>query len=43
MLHITQCTVQKRNVYISVLNDLLWDVEQVQYGICETGLLAIQK
>ena len=27
--HIPQCTIQNRNVHISVLNGVLWDVEQV--------------
>ena len=36
--HIPQCTIQNRNVHISVLNGALWDMEQVHYGICEIGL-----
>ena len=39
LFHITQCSIQKRNVHISVLNGALWDVEQVHSGICEIGLL----
>ena len=35
--HIPQCTVQNRNVHISVLNGALWDMGQVYYGICEIG------
>ena len=27
MFHIPQCTIQNRNVHISVLNDALWDME----------------
>ena len=33
-----QCTIQNRNVYISVLNGAFWAMEQVQCGICEFGL-----
>ena len=31
--HIPQCTIQNRNVHISVLNGALWDMGQVHYGI----------
>ena len=34
--HIPQCTIQNRNVHISVLNGVLWDMGQVHHGICET-------
>ena len=37
--HIPQCTIQNRNVHISVLNGALWDMGQVHRGICEIGLL----
>ena len=36
--HIPQCTIQNRNVHISVLNSALWDMGQVHCGICEIGL-----
>ena len=36
--HIPQCIIQNRNVHISVLNWALWDMGQVQCGICEIGL-----
>ena len=39
LFHIPQCSIQNRNVYISVLNGALWDMEQVHAGICEIGLL----
>ena len=39
LFHIPQCTIQNRNVTISVLNGALWDMEQVHGGICEIGLL----
>ena len=29
---IPQCSTQNRNVYISVLNGALWDLEQVHFG-----------
>ena len=35
--HIPQCTIQNRNVHISVLNGALWDMGQVHCGICEIG------
>ena len=35
LFHIPQCTIQNRNVHISVL----WDIEQVHYGTCELGQL----
>ena len=37
--HILQCTIQNRNVHISVQNDPFWDMEQVHCGICEISLL----
>ena len=36
--HIPQCTIQNRNVHISVLNGALWDMGQVHCWICEFGL-----
>ena len=39
LFHIQQCSIQNRNVHISVLNGALWDMEQVHSGICEIGLL----
>ena len=39
LFHIPQCSIQNRNVHISVLNGALWDMEQVQPGICELGQL----
>ena len=39
--HIPQCSIQNRNVHISVLNGALWDMEQVHSGICEIGLLLV--
>ena len=35
--HIPQCTIQNRNVHISVLNVALWDMEHVHCEICELG------
>ena len=37
--HIPQCSIQNRNVHISVLNGTLWDTEQVHSGVCELGQL----
>ena len=34
-----QCSIQNRNMYTSVLNEALWNVEQVHSGICEIGML----
>ena len=39
LFHIPQCSIQNRNVHISVLSGTLWDMEQVHAGICESGLL----
>ena len=39
LLHIPQCSIQNRNVHISVLNGALWDMEQGYSGIYENGLL----
>ena len=33
LFHIPQCSIQNRNVHISVLNGALWDMEQVHSGI----------
>ena len=35
--YIAQCTIQNRNVHISVLKGVLCDVKQVHCGICEIG------
>ena len=40
---IQQCTIQNRNVHISVLNGALWGMGQVHCGICEIGLLFWRK
>ena len=39
MFHIPQFSIQNRNVHISVLNGVLWDMEQVHSGIWEISLL----
>ena len=39
LFHIPQYTIQNRNVHISVLNGVLWDMEQIHWGICEIDLL----
>ena len=41
LFHIPQCSIQNRNVHISVLNGALRDMEQVHSGICEIGLLNV--
>ena len=38
LFHIPQCSIQNRNVHISVLNGALWDMEQVHSGTCEIGV-----
>ena len=35
--HNPHCSIQNRNVHISVLNGALWDTEQVHSVICELG------
>ena len=40
--HIPQCSIQNRNVHISVLNYTWWDMRQVHCGIYEIGLLKIE-
>ena len=37
LFHISQCSIQNRNVHISVLDEALWDMEQVHSRICEFG------
>ena len=39
LFHIPQCSIQNRDVHISVLNGALWDMEQVHSGICKLGQL----
>ena len=39
LLKIPECSIQNRNVHISVLNGAFLDMEQVYFGICEIGLL----
>ena len=41
--HIPQCSIQNRNVYISVLNGALWDMGQVDCGIGEFGSFGSDK
>ena len=38
LTHNPQCTIQNRNVHISVLNDALRDMGRVDCGICEINL-----
>ena len=37
LFYIPQCSIQNRNVHISVLNRALWDMEQLHSGIHELG------
>ena len=39
LFHIPECSIQNRNVPISVLNGAFWDMEQVHSGICKIGLV----
>ena len=43
MFHIPQYSIQNRHVHMSVLNGVLWDMEQVHSGICEIGQLWAEK
>ena len=38
LFYIPQCSIQNRNVHISVLSGALWDMEHVHSAICEIGL-----
>ena len=42
LFYIPQCTIQNINVHISVMNGVLWDMEQVHYGNCEISVLLHQ-
>ena len=33
LFHIPQCSTQNRNVHISVLDEALWDMEQVHFTV----------
>ena len=37
LFHIPQCSIQNKNVHISVLSGGMWDMEQVHSGIYELG------
>ena len=39
LFYIPQCTMWNRNVHISILNGVLWDMKLVHRGICEIALL----
>ena len=39
LFHIPECSIQNRNMHISVLNGAFWDMEQVHSGISELGQL----
>ena len=39
--HISQCTIQNRNVHCSVLNNALWDMGEGYCGISEVGLFGM--
>ena len=41
LFHVLQCTIQNRNVHISVLNGALWDMEQVFCGIMKWSIAHI--
>ena len=34
LFYVPQCTIQNRNVHISVLNGALWDMGQMHHAIC---------
>ena len=36
LFHIPQCSIQNRNVHITVLKGALWDMEQMHSGSCES-------
>ena len=42
LFYIPECTIQNRNVHISVLNGAFWDMEQVHTRICEIDLIRRQ-
>ena len=37
LFHIQQYTIQNRNVHIFILNNVLWQMDQVHCGIYELG------
>ena len=39
--HIAQCSIQNRNVHISVLNGAFWYMGQLHCVVCEIGLYVI--
>ena len=41
--HIPQCTIQNRDLHISVLNAELWDMRHVHRGICESPVSPLHK
>ena len=41
LLHTQQSSIQNRNERISVLNEALWDMQQVHSGIWASGLQSI--
>ena len=43
LFHIPQYPIQNINVYISVLNGALWDMEQVHCWICELYQFGVEK
>ena len=43
LFQIPQCSIQNRNVRISVLNGALWEMEHVLSEICAIGLLYQRK
>ena len=43
LVHIPECSIQNRNVHISVLNGTFWDMEQVHSEICELGQYQVQQ
>ena len=41
--HIPQCTIQNRNVYISVLNGALWDMGQMHVGVWDRCIVGFMR
>ena len=39
LFHNPHCSIQNRDVHISVLIETLWDMERVHSGICDLGQL----
>ena len=42
LFYVPRFSIQNRNAHIPVLNEALWDMEQMYFGVCKLGQLLLE-